>query len=56
MAITGLNLANTSAAEHEVMIGDLHEKISDLEARIAALLTSAAATTPATGGEHSGAG
>ncbi len=56
MAITGMNLANTSTAEHEVMIGDLHEKISDLEARIAILLTSVNATTPDMGGKHSGAG
>ncbi len=55
MAITGMNLANTNSAEHEVMISDLHEKISDLEARIA-VLTSAAVTTPATEGEQSGAG
>ena len=56
VAIMGLNLANTSTAEHKVMIGDLHEKISDLEARIAVLLTSAAVTTPAMEGEQSGAG
>ncbi len=56
VAITGLNLANTSTAEHKVTIGDLHEKIDDLEARIAVLLASAASTTPAMGGEHSGAG
>ncbi len=56
VAITGMNLANTSTAEHEVTIGDLYEKIGDLEARIATLLTSATAATPATGGESSGAG
>ncbi len=56
MAITGLNLANTSAAKHGVMIGDLHEKIGDLEARIAVLLALAAVTTPTIGGEPSGAG
>ena len=55
MAIMGMNLANTSAAEHEVTIGDLHE-IGDLEARIAVLLTLVAMTTPATEGKHSGAG
>ena len=56
MAITGMNLVNTSAAKHEVTIGDLHEKIGDLEARIATLLILVTATTPATGGESSGAG
>ena len=56
MAITGMNLVNTSMAEHEVTIRDLQEKISNLEARIAILVTSAAMITPATGGKFSGTG
>ncbi len=56
VAITGMNLANTSKATYEVMIRDLHKKIGDLEARIAILLTSATVTTPTTGGESSRAG
>ena len=56
MAITGMNLVNTSAAEHEVKIGDLQGKIGDVEARITILVTSVTASTPATGGKFSGAG
>ncbi len=56
ITITGMNLANTSAAKHQVTIGDLQERIGDLEARIAILTVQAATATPGMGGESSGTG
>ena len=56
LAITGMNLANTSTAEHEVTIGNLQERIGDLKARITILMAEAAATTPGMGGKSSGTG